>query len=188
MIIGITGKSGSGKSFYSQKLNQKQQYHIIDVDKVVIETLKKEVVKNELIETYGKNIIEKSEINRKKLGEIIFSSEIETKKYNQFIWEYIKKELMTILQMNKEDIIIDWALLPLSEFFGRCDIKILVQADIQTRKKRAMERDNITEAYFMQREKGSLEYQPKDYDLIVSSESLEDLEKIRGIIERRKKV
>ena len=151
MIIGITGKSGSGKTTISNKLNKDEKYLVIDVDTYAHRILEREEVKQELSNLYGSGILEDGEINRKRLGEIVFTSFEETEKYNKYIWEYIKTELERQMQ-NKENIIIEWSLLPLTEYLDKCDIKILVENDINTRMERVMKRDNISEGYFMKRE------------------------------------
>ncbi|MCI8486754.1 MAG: dephospho-CoA kinase, partial [Clostridia bacterium] len=77
-IIGITGSSGSGKSFISKiLLNKYYNVFIIDADKIAkqmssIDTL----YYKEIVNIFGKNIItEDLEINRVMLAEIIFSDD-----------------------------------------------------------------------------------------------------------------
>lgn len=185
MVIGITGVQGSGKSFLTRKLNKNNEYIIIDVDKLVHDILKREDVKNEMVLKYGQDILTDLKIDTKKIGRIIFLNKKNTEQYNLFIWRYISKELEDIFVSTDKDIILDWALLPLSRILDKCDIKVLVISDFETRKKRIMLRDNISEEYFINRENHSLEYNENDYDAVINSN---DIEELKNIIERRKNI
>lgn len=188
MIIGITGKSGSGKTFYSSQLNIDNMYLVIDVDKLVQELLNDTNIQNSLIEKYGEEIIENNEINKKKLGNIVFSSKESTKEYNDFIWEYIKIELQRQISNSQKDVIIDWSLLPLTDYLEKCNVKILIEQDSEIRKQRILKRDKITEEYFIKRENHSLEYKKEDYDIVINGNDLSNLKNIKEFIERRKNV
>ena len=72
-------------------------------------------------------------------------------------WGYMQEMLDEILKNeNKSTIILEWALLPISKYWDKCDIKILMKANDIERKSRVMKRDNITEEYFFKRDKNSI--------------------------------
>ncbi|MBC8000411.1 MAG: dephospho-CoA kinase [Leptolyngbya sp.] len=76
-VIGITGTIGSGKSAVGSILEE-MGIPVIDTDKVVHELFEDETpVKRAVIERFGKTILDMSgqNIDRKKLGEIIFADE-----------------------------------------------------------------------------------------------------------------
>ena len=147
MIIGICGKSGSGKSTlsnYIKELSNKECIHL-DMDKVGHRVLSLSVVKEELINSFGKSIIKDNEVDRKKLGKIVFSSKNEMDKLSDITWKYMQIEIDNFLTIHKDKIIIlDWLLLSISKYFDMCDIKILLDIPYEIRKQRAMKRDNIS--------------------------------------------
>ncbi len=69
MIIGICGKSGCGKSTLSAQIIELNKNAIhLDIDKVGHKVLLLPEVKNELINSFGKNIIKDEIIDRKNLA------------------------------------------------------------------------------------------------------------------------
>ena len=187
MIIGITGKSGSGKTFYSKELNKNNEYLVINVDKLTHKILKEQNVKEELILKYNTNILTNNKIDTKKLGHIVFSSKNSIKEYNEIIWKYIKLKIQQKINKTNKDIIIDWSLLPLSSFFNECKVKVLFSMNLQERENRVIKRDKITKEYFLKREKQSLKYNIKEYDIIINTNNPSNIEEIIKLIERRKK-
>ncbi len=170
MIIGICGKSGSGKSTLANqiiKLTNNRIVHL-DIDKIGHKVLLIDEVKEELIKSFGKSIIEANNVDRKKLGEIVFDSRNEMNKLSDITWKYMQREIDKFLDENKNQIIIlDWILLSISKYFDMCDIKILLDIPYNVRKQRAMERDNISEEMFDLREKASIEFDETKFDYIL---------------------
>lgn len=185
MIIGICGKSGSGKSTLSKAIIEKypnQSIHV-EIDKIGHYVLTIPQVQEELINTFGNNIIDESKINRKKLGDIVFNSHQKMDKLTDITWKYMQIEIDNIIVNNKGKIIIlDWLLLPKSKYLQMCDYKILIDVPYEVRLKRAMKRDNITEEAFKLREKATIEYQNEDFDYIIKSQNLEKVRKMVNII------
>lgn len=188
MIIGITGKSGSGKTTITNLLQEKRDYEVIHVDDLTHTILELEEIKGKLISSYGISILnEEGEIDRKKLGNILFSDSNKMKEYNLFIWNFIEKYIDSIIKNSNKDIIIDWMQLPLTKYFYSSDFRILVEAPQAIRKKRVQERDGITEAYFLNRENNGLEYSREDFDYVIMNEKdvlLDHIESVNKQIER----
>ena len=170
MIIGICGKSGSGKSTLAKdiiKITNNKAVHL-DIDKVGHNVLLLPEVKNELVNSFGEDIINEKNVDRKKLGDIVFNSRIEMNKLSNITWKYMEIEIDKFIQENRERIIIlDWLLLPKTKYLDLCDIKILLNVPYEIRKERAMKRDNIKESNFDLREKASIEYNENDFDYIL---------------------
>ena len=73
-IIGLTGGIGSGKSTVSQYLGELGAV-VIDADKVGHEALTRSDVKQEILANFGKEVFgPDGEIDRKKLGPVVFSN------------------------------------------------------------------------------------------------------------------
>lgn len=151
-IIGLTGGTGSGKSFVSERLKQRKVY-VIDADVLGHEIIEKgKPAYKEIVEYFGNEIIdENGEIIRRKLGNIVFSNKEKLAFLNLCTHKYIKKEILKIISEIKPKrheysaIIIDAPLLAEAGLLDICDDIWVVYADSIVREKRIMERDGITE-------------------------------------------
>lgn len=118
MILGITGSIGSGKTT-AAKLFSKYHFSRIDADEIGHELLKSnKKIKNKLIGHFGNEILGKNgNIDRKKLGGIVFNDKNELKKLNSVMHPCIINEIKNkIKKIQKEcghnaNIIIDAPLL-----------------------------------------------------------------------------
>lgn len=73
-IIGITGKSGSGKTAFASLLAQKLHCNYIDVDKIGHMALYRPEILDELCKKFGDGILdENGNLDRKKVGNIVFT-------------------------------------------------------------------------------------------------------------------
>lgn len=187
-LIGVVGKQGSGKSYFSELLVEclnnsfgKKALHI-NVDKIGHETLTDENVMKNLQSLFGQKILdEQGKISRKKLSDIVFKDSLALDALNTITLPKMKELLSELLFNNfdKDFIILDYALLPLvSPFFENCHYKILVEADLIERKKRILSRDKATEEKFLEREKASLTYNSKDFDIVITNTSEVDYDKV----------
>lgn len=181
MIIGICGKSGSGKSTIAKQLaNSNKNIVHLDIDKIAHLSHKDKYVKEKIINTFTKSILTNNEIDRKKLSIIVFSSKEEIKKLEEITWNFMEKEIDKFIKENKDKIVIlDYILLPLTKYFEQCDIKILIDIPYHIRKERVLNRDNISEESFDLRDSSSIEYNKNDFDIILTNEQEDILRRIK---------
>jgi len=183
MIICICGKSGSGKSTLSNELKKLNNSIHLDIDKIGHKVLTYDGVKKELVNTFGKSIISDNNIDRKKLGEIVFNSRLEMNKLSDITWKYMQLDIDKFINSNKDKIIIlDWLLLPITKYFNMSDIKILLDIPYEIRKERAMRRDNITQEAFDLREKSSINFNEKDFDYVLKENNKDDIKRLVKLI------
>ena len=161
MIIGITGGIGSGKSTVTQILSE-YGAKVISADKIAREVVMPGMeAYNQIVRTFGEGILdEDGNINRKKLGDIVFSDTDLLKKLNEFthgaVAERIGREL-DILRSKGIDFIAIEAVVPIQHgFLDLVDTAWAVIADEQIRKMRIMARNKYTEQEAMQRIKAQM--------------------------------
>ena len=150
-IIGLTGGTGSGKSHVGSMLKERHAY-IADADVIAHEIIEKEKpAYNELVEHFGKGILDKNgNIIRRKLGDIVFSDKNELEFLDECTHKYIVAEIKELIeeitpQTDKYSIfIIDAPLLAEAGLVDICDSVWVVYADEKVRAERIMKRDGIT--------------------------------------------
>lgn len=187
MIIGICGKSGAGKgtvcSFFK---GISDDIVWIDIDKIGHKVNNKEEVKEKLILCFGEEVLKDGVIDRKKLGKQVFNSKKKMDLLEDITWHYMKEEIDYIISENDEKVILlDWNLLPKTDYFKDADLRILVDAPLEERKKRAMKRDNITAKQFMLRESNAPNYEDLDFDIVINNNHrMVTRKKVRNIYEK----
>jgi len=148
MVIGITGGIASGKSTISKFLEGMGAY-IIDADEIGREVVQKgEKAYNEIVRYFGSDVLLNSgEINRKKLGNIVFSEPEELKVLNDIthpeIVKRISEKIDDLKKAGVKAIIIDAAILIEMGLNKYCDKIWFIQTNKETQLSRLMERDRF---------------------------------------------
>ena len=150
IIIGLTGGIGSGKSTIAKYFKSKK-IPVFDSDAEVnmlyksgdpdlINTIKK--ISND------EKIIVGGHVNKKNLGEIVFSDIKKLKKLEKIIFKKLDKKRQLFIKKNKKQksrlIILDTPLLFENKINKICDHVILVKAPLKTRIKRILKRPGMT--------------------------------------------
>jgi len=151
-VIGLTGGSGSGKTTVAVLLSQLTSVCIIDADKIGHEILKKgKPAYDAVLERFGEAILKADgEIDRKKLGQIVFANQSLLEILNKITHPLIIQEIIErIHQIKSSDkackyIIVDAALLIESGLHKAVDEIWLVYAPEEIRLKRIAQRDGMT--------------------------------------------
>ena len=164
-LIGITGKTGTGKSTIATALAQKLDGRYVDIDKIGHQATSDPHIAKKLCDIFGNALLDSNRtINRKKLGTIVFSDTDKMQILTDITWEYMEQELDKILLQKQQYFIFDWALLPIVKYWDMCDAKILVTSDDTVRKERILKRDHISEEYLEKRESATLNYSKLSFD------------------------
>ena len=187
MIICIVGKSGSGKSYITSLLKSYSNKIVnLDIDKIAHFVLKLDEVKDELIKSFGNDILDENNISRKKLGNIVFDSKDKMEILSNITWKYMEIIIDNFISKNQNKIIIlDYLLLPKTKYFQNCDIRILIDAPFDVRMKRVLERDKITEEQFILRDKNGLNFDNIKFDYVIKNDDKYKIKrKVRDIYDK----
>jgi len=147
-VIGVTGGIASGKSNVISII-KRQGFKVIDCDLINHNLQKINMpIYNAIKEAFGSSyFLDNGELDRKKLGELIFHNENEKLKLNSISHPIIKEEVLK--EINKADgiVFVDVPLLYESKFDSLCDKVICVYLNKDTQIERLMERDHIDYSY-----------------------------------------
>ena len=92
-IIGITGIFGSGKTTVCLILKNKG-FPVISSDEIVHQLLEREDIKSLVIKEFGKDVLtEEGKIDRKRVGEIVFSNYEKMKKLEKILHPAVFREI-----------------------------------------------------------------------------------------------
>lgn len=145
-IFGITGGSGTGKTTVS-KIFEELGAEVIDCDKVsrIVTAVGGECLR-ELESEFGRGIINKDgTLNRRLLGEIVFSDPVKLKILNAVTHKYIYEYVADLIERSSSAIIgIDGAVIIGSDVEKLCCAMVSVLSDREKRVFRIMERDGIS--------------------------------------------
>ncbi|VAX28195.1 Dephospho-CoA kinase [hydrothermal vent metagenome] len=151
VLVGLTGGIASGKSTVT-RFFQTQGAHIVDADQICHELiLQGNKAYQEIVSTFGKQILDMDgEINRGKLGHIIFQDEKQRETLNTILHPLVFKQLKTeqnrLRSENPQSVLIfDAPLLIESKAYQWMDWVILVYVDTKTQRERLIQRRSLTE-------------------------------------------
>jgi len=156
-IIGLTGLSGSGKTSVSEILSQ-NGFYTINCDKIAHEVLAKNIdCYNDVVEAFGTAILDgDGNINRRRLGDIVFADKDKLEKLTAITHYYIIKEVLNDVgeakaKGNYQNIIIDAPVLIKTELEDKVDEIWVVYSDYDIILERLIQRDQLTEGQIKKR-------------------------------------
>ncbi|MBE5926942.1 MAG: dephospho-CoA kinase [Lachnospiraceae bacterium] len=140
MVIGITGGVGCGKSTVMSIMQEKYNFILLEADKIAHKLMEPgQQVYNEIVNVFGKDILDvDSSIDRKKLGEIVFSNEEKLKKLDDIVHpgvrEYIENRINQ--SISEENFLIESAILVEAGYKNICDEIWYIYASDEVRRDR----------------------------------------------------
>ena len=146
LVIGITGGTGCGKTTLLNLIAQKGGV-ILDCDAIYHELLKTDREMLSAIENRFPGVVESGQLNRKKLGAIVFADNQALLDLNTITHAAVKKEVLRRLESKPKLAAIDAIGLFESGLGEICDVTVAVTAPAEDRVKRLMKRDGISESY-----------------------------------------
>jgi dephospho-CoA kinase len=140
--VALTGGIGSGKSSAAEIFAALGAV-VVDSDEIARKVLDRESVGfGEVVAVFGDQILAAGEIDRKKLGQLVFSDPKERKKLEQITHPLIRKEFESIIKNLPENSIVinQIPLLAESKYDYKFDYVIAISAPIEVRKNRLIQR------------------------------------------------
>ncbi len=150
MIIGITGGTGCGKTT-ALAVIQELGGVVLDCDAIYHRLLQQDKALLSAIENRFPGTVENGTLNRKKLGNLVFSDKNALLDLDKITHTAVKNEVLRLLEPRPKLAAIDAIALFESGLNALCDCTIAVTAPEEVRVQRLMARDGIDEAYARQR-------------------------------------
>lgn len=147
VIVGLTGGIAMGKTTISQFLKSKA-IPVVDADQIAHEILTVDEVKVKLMDTFGESILDKNQnIDRRKLGPIVFNDQRQLEKLNIIVQPYIRTEIVRQLDTfsASEVVVLDAPVLFEQGYEKMVDYLMVIKTSAQIQVERLMQRDSLNE-------------------------------------------
>ncbi|MCY1153050.1 MAG: dephospho-CoA kinase [Sphaerochaetaceae bacterium] len=149
IVIGLTGKACAGKNQVASVFEEKG-FLVIDVDKLGHKALIDK--KDDVVKAFGSSILDNDVIDRRKLGNIVFSSKHQLRLLESIVHPYIKQLCIDIIESSDRNVVLNAAILQRGNLVELCSNVIFVKASIFSRYKRSKKRDKRNLIWFLKRE------------------------------------
>jgi dephospho-CoA kinase len=181
--IGIFGKSGSGKTTVAKFFEEKGFSHInLDgIGRSIPEKYPQVIADIERI--FGADYISNGQIDRKKLGTLVFNNTSELEKLNGIFFGYIVKEAIGLLE-KYPDCVVEGAILIESGLNEYMDKIIYVKTGLETALRRIMHRESISKEQASQRINAQSKYDDMEKSCDFVIETTDSIEELHSKIDR----
>jgi dephospho-CoA kinase len=147
--VGLTGNIGAGKTTVAKIFENNYGIPVFYSDECAREAENVHHIRKQFIEIVGEEILVDGQIDRNKLRQIVFNNKEIIEKVNQLISPYIMEEFNKFVELKRKEgdlvVVCESAILIEKGAMGAFDVIITVVADKQTRLKRTMLRDGLSE-------------------------------------------
>ncbi|MDD1387987.1 dephospho-CoA kinase [Pediococcus pentosaceus] len=147
VIVGLTGGIAMGKTTISQFLKSKA-IPVVDADQIAHKILTVDEVKVKLMDTFGESILDKNQnIDRRKLGPIVFNDQRQLEKLNIIVQPYIRTEIVRQLDTFSASkvVVLDAPVLFEQGYEKMVDYLMVIKTSAQIQVERLMQRDSLNE-------------------------------------------
>ena len=149
-IIGITGGSGCGKTTLLEIIREKGGL-VLDCDAIYHHLLQEDPALLAAIEARFPGVVEAGQLQRKKLGNIVFSDEDALSDLNKITHTAVKAEVLRQLSAHQGLAAIDAIGLFEGGLAELCHTTVAITAPAQMRVQRLMAREGISKEYAQKR-------------------------------------
>ncbi|MCT2537193.1 dephospho-CoA kinase [Aquibacillus koreensis] len=155
-IIGLTGSIATGKSTVA-KMFKAYDIPVIDADLIAREVVEPgETAFENIIKVFGEDLIDvNQQLNRKKLGQIVFSDKEKLEQLNQIVHPAIRERMIErkkeLLEQGATTIVFDIPLLFEKNLTFLVEKTLVVYVDESIQLKRLMDRDQSSEEEALKR-------------------------------------
>lgn len=146
MILGITGRTGCGKTTLLELLRQRDAL-VLDCDAIYHRLLRTSPELTAAIQMYFPQAVQDGILNRKRLGAIVFQNPSALSQLNAITHGAIRNEVQRLLESRPALAAIDAIALFESGLAELCDITVAITAPEDQQVQRLVERDGITREY-----------------------------------------
>ena len=146
MIIGITGGTGCGKTTLLNVIRDRGGL-ILDCDAIYHRLLQTDTALLSAIGSRFPGTVKEGQLDRRKLGSIVFADEAALLDLNRITHGAVKQEVLRQLEQKPMMAAIDAIGLFEGSLAPLCDVTVAVTAPLEARVARLMLRDSITEEY-----------------------------------------
>ena len=146
MIIGITGGTGCGKTTLLDAIESSGGL-VLDCDAIYHQLLQSDQEMLTAIAERFPGTVEDGQLQRKKLGAIVFADEAALADLNRITHSAVKEEVLRRLESKPQLAAIDAIGLIEGQLAELCDVTVAVTAPVEDRVQRIMARDGISEEY-----------------------------------------
>ncbi|PAC98363.1 dephospho-CoA kinase [Bacillus paralicheniformis] len=184
LVIGLTGGIASGKSTVAQMFQQ-CGITVVDADVIAKEAVEQGMpAYHKIAETFGQGVLlETGGIDRRKLGEIVFTNEEKRMQLNAIVHPEVRKMMIKqrdeAIRAGERFVVLDIPLLYESGLEHLTDKVIVVWVPMELQLERLMKRNRLTEDEALNRihTQHSLDEKKKKADAVIdNSGSLKDTE------------
>ena len=150
MIIGITGGTGCGKTTLLHCIQEKGGL-VLDCDAIYHQLLTRDTALLDASEGRFPGVVENRQLQRQKLGNIVFSDVEALADLNRITHTAVKNEVLRQLENAPALVAIDAIALFEGDLAALCHVTVAVTAPTEDRVQRLIRRDNISEEYARKR-------------------------------------
>lgn len=137
-VVGLIGGMGSGKSRVAQEFARRGAY-VISGDRLGHEALRVSEIKSKIVERWSPAVLDSTgEIDRKKLGRVVFQKPQERKALEALVFPYIERRIVEEIDSARKDpahrlVILDAAVMLEAGWDRHCDSLVFVDATREVR-------------------------------------------------------